>query len=713
MTAVPVELGVAAETVHTHCPFCALNCGLTLEIEHGSITGSSRWPDAPLTRGGLCVKGRAAHEQVHHRERLTKPLVRRNGDFTETTWDDALDRVAHGFRRIAAEHGVDANAVLSGGSLTNEKVYLVGKFARVALGTRHVDYNGRFCMTSAGAANKLAFGADRMMTPLDELGRAEAVVVVGANLSAAFPVRVPKLIDGVRRRGGRVVVVDPRRSRFVKPGDVHVALRPATDAAFFGGVMREVIEQGLIDVDFLSERTTGFEDVLREVQPLTPDVVGDLCDIEPAQVVEVARIVGSTRRAMWLHGRGPEQQVGGTANVLAIINVGLACGHVGRPGTGINMLTGQRNGQGGREWGQRCDQLPAGRTIEDPDDRRVVAAHWGISADELPGAGSTYVEILKMAEEGSIRGLLAVCTNMAVSAPRLDAIERRLAALEHLVVVDPFFSESARHAHVVLPGTTFAEEAGTITTLEGRVVRVDQAVEPAAGRSDLEVLRGLAARLGAADHFRFEHPREVYEEMRVVSAGGPVDYAGITWGRLRDEDGVFWPCPDEDHPGTPQLYTEVFAHADGRARFHAVLPPVPPLVADAAYPVVLTTGRVLDQFLSGNQTRRMPTLADRTPSSVLEVHPDTALAFDLRLGESVQITSRLATVEVAWAPNPSLRPDTVFLPYHWPVCNRLVDEHLDPISRIPGFKYTPVTLAPAATVLDVADSEPERQFMGS
>ncbi len=678
-------------TALVHCPYCALDCGLGLEVENGRVSGMSRWKGSPLTAGALCVKGRNAHLQIHHPERIRRPLVRRGTDFAEVDWDEALDRAADGFARISKEHGPAANAVLSGGSLTNEKVYLIGKFARLALRTPNVDYNGRFCMSAAGAANTMAFGADRMMTPLAELENAEVVVVVGANISAAFPVVLPKLLDGVRKRGGRIVVIDPRSSRFIKQTDLHVALRPGTDGVFFGGLLREVIFGGLIDGEFIATRTAGFADVERSVANLTSDVVAARCDIEPELVEEVASLVGSTRRCMYLHGRGPEQQLAGVDQVTSIINVGLACGHVGGPGRGINMLTGQRNGQGGREWGQRCDQLPAGRSIENDHDRAVVAQQWGTDPERLPRSGQSYTEILDAAGRGDVRGLLVFGTNMSVSAPDLNTVEAQMAQLDHCVVVDPFFSESAKHADVVLPGTSFGEEEGTITTIEGRVVLNDRAVDPIAGRDDIATINGLAERLGGGSFFSMDDPRDVFDEMRRVSKGGYVDYSGITYERLRSEGGLFWPVPDEQHPGTPQLYVDRFAHTNGRARFRSVEHAGTAPVSHPRY--VLTTGRSLGHFLSGNQTARVPTQG-RPAGPVVEVHPDTAVRCSLIEDENVRLSSKYGEVEVGWESNRHLREDTLFLPYHWPECNRLVSSDVDPIAKIPGFKYSVVTIKP-------------------
>lgn len=695
--------------VATHCPYCALNCGLKLEVVGGRIADRVRWKESPLTAGALCSKGVTAHHQVHHPDRLTTPLIRRNGVLQETGWAEALDAAADGFLRIRDAYGADANAVLSGGSLTNEKVYLVGKLARLAFGTRHVDYNGRFCMTSAGAAHRMAFGVDRMMTPLAELANAEVVVVVGANLSAAFPVSIPTMLAGVRRRGGRVIVVDPRSSRFVNDDDLHLPLRPGTDATLFNGLLRQVMDRGLVDEKFVADRTNGFDAVAESVSEYSLEEVEAVCDVSPRSIVEAAELIGSTTRCVYLHGRGPEQQVGGVRNVLAITNLGLACGHVGGSGRGINMLTGQRNGQGGREWGQRCDQLPAGRRIDDDDDRAVVAERWGVAPGELPGVGKTYVEILQAAGRREIRGLLSICTNMSVSAPDLHRVEEQMAALDHVVMVDPFLSASTAHADVVLPGTTFAEEEGTITTIEGRVVRCDQAVAPAPGRSDIDLIADLAERLGAANHFPHRRGREVFEEMRIVSAGGPVDYRGMTWDRLRSEGGLFWPCPHEGHPGTPQLHVDRFAHPDGRARFVPVVPLPPPRTTDRDRPYVLTTGRVLAQFLSGNQTMRLPEQQAKSPIPVVEVHPETAEACGLLPGVEAVVASELGSAEIAWAPNPDLRTDTLFLPYHWPVCNRLVPAHLDPVSRIPAFKYVPVSLRSSTQeVFAASDAEPRK-----
>lgn len=684
------------ETI-THCPYCSLNCGLKLVTEGSAVTGYSPWKQSPFSSGGLCAKGVSAWQQIHHRDRLLAPLVRRDNDFVEVGWDEALDVAAEAFLRIRRQHGAQANAVLTGASLTNEKAYLVGKFARLALGTPHVDPNGRLCMSSAGAAAVQAFGMDRAMTPLTDVVDAETVVVIGANLPDAYPLFMPHL-QRARRRGVRVAVVDPRGGTLVRDGDLHLALRPGTDAALAAGLLRELDVLGLVDAVFVADRTIGYEAARHAAEPWTLARTTDVTGVPGEKISALARLLGRSGRALLLHARGAEQQVTGTANVLAWINLALAAGHAGRPGSGIMTLTGQRNGQGAREHGQRCDQLPGYRRVDDPADRAVVAARWGVEPDRLPGRGLTYVEILDAARRGDVRGALVISTNPAVSGPNSTAVRAGLDALDHLVVIDPFFSETCAHASVVLPGSTFAEDEGTVTTTDGRVVRIDQAVPPQAVRGDIDVLRGLAYRLGVRQHFDFHTGREVFEELCRVSEGGPADYSGLDWETLRRRGGVFWPAPRDRPEGTPRLHLDRFAHPDGRAHFTPVDPTGPAVTPDADYPLVLATGRHRDQYLSGNQTRRIPDLTRRAPEPVLEVHPDTAVAAGLVVGARVLVASRQGRVELAWKPNAALRTDTLFVPYHWPGINDLTSDALDPVSRIAGVKHTPVSLTPAGRV---------------
>ena len=685
-------------TVETHCPYCALDCGLKLQVDRGRVTGSTKWKGSPLSRGGLCTKGITAWQQVHHEDRVRTPLVRWDGRLRPATWDEALDAAANGFLKLRDRYGPAVNAVLGGGSLTNEKAYLLGKLARLGLKTPHIDPNGRLCMTSAGAAAMQAFGVDRAMTPLEHLPAADVVVVVGANLPDAFPLIMP-LVTRARRRGTKFVVVDPRGSKLVKDDDIHLAVRPGTDTALAAGLLREIAVRGGVDWPFVTERTTGADDAVAATEGWDLERTSLTAGVGITEIARAASWIAGARNGMILHARGVEQQVNGVQGVLSWINIALARGWAGRKGCGVMPMTGQRNGQGGREHGQRCDQLPGYRSIDDPVDRAVVAERWGVTPEELPGRGRTYVELLHDAERGAVKGMLVMSANPAVSGPNGARIRRCLDAVEHMVVVDPFMSETARYASVVLPGNTFAEEDGTITTTEGRVVRIDQAVPPIAIRGDLDVIRGLAHRLGVRDKFDFHTGREVFEELKALSAGGIADYSGMDWDALRDKGGAFWPATKDNPDGTEILHTERFGHPDGLARMVPVVPAGPSTLPDADHPLVLTTGRHRDHYLSGNQTRRIPAQADRAPAPILEVHPRTAAVTRLVERAPVEVTAHQATITLRWAPNDRLRRDTVFVAWHWEGVNDLTDDALDPISRIAAVKHTPVAIRPAVTTV--------------
>lgn len=695
----------------THCPYCSLNCGLKLVSEADRVTGYRPWRRSPFSQGGLCAKGVTAWEQIHHADRLRQPLVRRGARYVEVGWDTALDEAAAGLQRVIDQRGSAATAVLTGASLTNEKAYLVGKFARLALGTPHVDPNGRMCMSAAGAAYSAAFGLDRAALPLEDIPGADLIVIIGANLHASYPLFMPHLARA-RRKGAGVIVIDPRGSKLLRPGDLHLALRPGTDAALAAGLLRALDDAGGVDRQFVATRTRGYDAARQAVEPWSPERCASVTDVPGDAIVTAASWIARAQRMVILHARGSEQQHTGTSNVRAWINLALAAGQVGRPGCGIITLTGQRNGQGAREHGQRADQLPGYRRIDDPDDRAVIAARWGVNPDRLPGRGLTYVEILHAAARGEISAMLALSTNPMVSAPHSAAVASALGALEHLVVIDPFFSETCAFATVVLPGATFAEEEGTITTTDGRVVRVDQAVPPQAIRSELDILRGLASRFGVREHFDFHTGREVFAELCAVSRGGPADYSGMDWEALRSAGGIFWPAPRERPNGTRWLHQERFATPDGRARFAEIAPP-PVLDGSVDFPLLLTTGRHRDHYLSGNQTRRIPKLLESAPEPVLEVHPDTAAAAGLVEGAHVQVISAQGAVRLSWTANANLRRDTVFVAFHWPGINALTsDAGLDPISRIPALKRTPVQIAPhvpptsSPATASVAASEP-------
>lgn len=727
----------------THCPYCALQCGMNLTpLQDGGVAVVER-PDFPVNKGALCGKGRTAPAVLASSVRLTSPLVRSGGTLVPATWDEALDRIAEGLNRTRTEHGPDACGVFGGGGLTNEKAYSLGKFARIVLGTSQIDYNGRFCMSSAAAAGMKAFGLDRGLPfPLEDIPKTGCVILVGSNLAETMPPSL-RFFNELKENGGTLIVVDPRRTKTAEQADLHLMPRPGTDLALALGLLHLVVAEGRVDEEYVQERTVGWEDARAAAMAHWPEHVERITGVSVPQLREAVEMFCAPENAMVLTARGPEQQSKGTDTVGAWINLCLATGRAGRPLSGYGCLTGQGNGQGGREHGQKADQLPGYRKLDDPAARRHVAEVWGVDPDSLPGPGRSAYELLD-ALGSDIKSLLLMGSNPVVSAPRAAHIEERIKSLDFLAVCDVVLSETAALADVVLPVTQWAEETGTTTNLEGRVLLRRRAITPPEGvRSDLDVMHELAARLGGGKGLEKgfpTDPEEVFEELRRASAGGAADYSGITYRRLAEENGVFWPCPasavtdgtpaDSDdcedasldapldasagaddpaqddgstgeettgdattggsvHPGTPRLFLDRFATPDGRARFapvsHRALAEEP----DDEYPVLLTTGRVVAQYQSGAQTRRVDELNAAAPGPFVELHPRLAARLGAAEGDPVAVISRRGRAVAPARITTGIRPDTVFMPFHWPGegrANTLTNPALDPTSRMPEFK---------------------------
>ncbi|MFK0253354.1 molybdopterin oxidoreductase family protein [Streptomyces sp. NPDC090445] len=682
----------------THCPYCALQCGMKLRPtpDGADPAAVEERADFPVNRGALCGKGRTAPAVLSSRVRLTEPLIRTHaGRLEPATWEEALDAVAAGLARTRGTHGPDAVGVFGGGGLTNEKAYALGKFARVALGTSQIDYNGRFCMSSAAAAHQRAFGLDRGLPfPLEDIPRTGCVILVGSNLAETMPPALRYLTE-LKANGGTLIVVDPRRTRTAEQADLHLAPRPGTDLALALGLLHLVVAEGRTDEEFIAERTTGWEEARAAAMAHWPELVERITGIPVPKLREAVSLFCAPSSAMVLTARGPEQQSKGTDTVGAWINLCLATGRAGRPLSGYGCLTGQGNGQGGREHGQKADQLPGYRKLADPAARAHVAGVWGVDPDALPGPGRSAYELLD-ALGTDVRALLLMGSNPVVSAPRAAHIEDRIRALDFLAVADVVLSETAALADVVLPVTQWAEETGTTTNLEGRVLLRRRALTPPPGvRSDLEVLHGLAGRLGIQKGFPTA-PEEVFEELRRASAGGPADYSGISYARIETEQGVFWPCP-EGSAGQPRLFLDRFATDDGRARFVPVSHREAAEVPDAEYPLLLTTGRVVAQYQSGAQTRRVDELNAAAPGAFVELHPRLAARIGVADGDPLAVTSRRGRAVAPARITDAIRADTVFMPFHWPGegrANTLTNPALDPVSRMPEFKVCAVRVEP-------------------
>lgn len=721
----------------THCPYCALQCAMTLTSPAGLAPASEPGPapvpaktavpatfeaplpealldvqgrDFPTNRGGLCRKGWTSATLLNHPGRVTEPLLKgADGIHRPIGWDQALALVATAVRDTQARYGADAVGVFGGGGLTNEKAYMLGKFARLALGTSRIDYNGRFCMSSAAAAGMRAFGVDRGLPfPLTDLDTASTILMLGSNVAETMPPFVQHL-KGARDAGG-LIVVDPRRSATANftadGGGLHLQPLPGTDLSLLLGLSHVIIHEGLAAEDFIAARTTGYDAVARSVSAFWPERVQSITGVPAELIRDTARRLADGARkggSYILTGRGVEQHVDGTDTATAAINLSLLLGLPGSRRSGYGTLTGQGNGQGGREHGQKADQLPGYRKITDPAARAHMAGVWGVPESLIPGPGLPAVQLLKsLGQPDGVRCLLVHASNIAVASPDANAVIAGLRSLDFLVVCDFFMSETAAEADLILPVLQWAEEEGTLTNLEGRVLRRRRAIQPPAGaRSELWIMARLAEALDAPSTYS-EDPETVFEELRLASAGGLADYSGINYAMLDRGEAAYWPYP-AGSTGTPRLFLDTFAHPDGKAVMTPVTPRrrrTPAANPDpAAQTMTLITGRLLEHYQSGAQTRRVSELLASQPEAKVQIHPAAAAAMGITEGTFVSVANERGEVVCRAELSTAIRPETVFLPFHFPElesANRLTEAATDPVSGMPEFKFNKVWVRAAA-----------------
>jgi len=704
-TGARLQTGVEPDKlVDTHCCFCGQQCGIRLKVKDNEVIGFEPREDFPFNQGMLCPKGVKRYLQGSHPDRLLSAYQRdpqAQGGFHALAYDQAIDRVAAEIQRIQSAFGNDAFAVLTGASLTNEKAYLMGKFARMCLKTANIDYNGRLCMVSAAAANKKAFGIDRAANPWSDILRAEVVWISGANIAECAPITT-NYVWQAREHGAKIIVVDPRITPIARTCDLFLPIKPGRDIALFNGILHLMIENDWLDHGFIEKHSVGFEAVAAHVKEWTPRHTAEVTGIAERAIRQAAELWGQAKTSFLLHARGIEHHTHGVQNVLGAINIVLASGRIGRENCGYATITGQANGQGAREQGQKCDQLPGARDISNPEHRAYAAKVWGIDPDEIPQAGVDAYEIFRKIDRGEIRGLLLISFNPKVSLPDNA---RALEKLEFFAAIDFFMSETAQHADIVLPGSLQEEDEGTTTQIEGRVIKINKAVDsPGDARQDWRIIQDIAKGLGRERGFTFGSPREIFNELREASRGGIADYSGITYEKIDKQYGVFWPCTSENDSGTPRLFEPAswnpiakgagpFYFPDGKARFNAAAYAPPAEDVDDEYPIILTTGRVVSQYLSGTQTRRIGPLLDQYPEPRIEMHPRLAEKLGIRDGELATVESRRGTMTLRAMVVTTIRPDTIFIPYHWAgrqSANQLTISAQDPISKIPEYKVCAV-----------------------
>jgi formate dehydrogenase alpha subunit len=675
------------QRVTTICPYCGCGCPLDLHLRDGRIVSIAGTPGPVGTRGLLCVKGRFGFDFIGHPDRLTQPLIRRDGALAPATWEEALDLVARRLAEIKARHGPDAIAGLASAKCTNEENYLMQKFVRAVIGTNNIDHCARLCHASTVAGLARAFGSGAMTNSIHDLAQADAIFVIGSNTTECHPV-IGSLIKRAARSGRtRLIVADPRAIELTHYADLHLQHRPGTDVALINAFARVILDEGLDDKQFVAERTEGLSDLRQALAPYTPDFAEKITGVPAADIAEAARIYGRATAAAIIYSMGITQHTTGTDNVLALANLALLTGNIGRPGTGVNPLRGQNNVQGACDMGALPDVYPGYQKVADTEARARFEQAWQVSLPDSPGL--TVVEMIEAAAQGEMKALYIMGENPMLSDPDINHVEHALRQLDFLVVQDIFLTETAQLAHVVLPAAAFAEKDGCFTNTERRVQRLRKALDPPGeARADWEILCDLARRFGY--EMSYSGPAAIQDEIASLTPS----YGGITYHRL-ETGSLQWPCPDRDHPGTPILHTQRFAR--GLGKFHPVEFIPAAELPDEEYPFLLSTGRILQHFHTGTMSRQSEVLDKLVSVGVVEINPADARRLRLEEGDLVKISSRRGEIEIAARVTPRVPPGTVFVAFHFreAPANRLTIAALDPVAKIPEFKVCAVKIAPS------------------
>jgi formate dehydrogenase alpha subunit len=665
------------------CPFCGVGCGLTYDEGTGKGTG---WEAPVNTRGELCPKGVAAFEPGEHDDRLTQPLVRENGHLVTAPWEEALSRVVTGLADVREEHGPNALAFFSSSNCTNEENYVFSKLAR-AMGTNNLDNCARLCHSSTVTAMAERFGAGAMTNTLDDLLEADVYLITGANPAEQHPVIFNSYLGQAIGDGTTMIHIDPRENKTTNAADVHLPVSPGYDIPLLNAMATVIVEENLVDEAFLEERTSQYEDYVDSLAEVDVEAKADLAGVDPDDLRTAARHYAEADRAAAFTGMGMSQHHCGTDNVRALLNLALLTGNVGKRGSGVNPLRGQNNVQGANDVGARPAELPGYEPVTDAAARDRVAEVWGFEPPAEPGL--TEVELTHEFGE-SVHGAFVFAENPALTEPNLTDVRKAFDDLAFLVVQDLFVTETAEHADVVLPGSSWAEKAGTVTNTDRQVHRMrPNATLPGDARRDLDILCEIGGRL--TDYsFDDDGPGEVFDEMTTVN---PL-YAGMAYDDIGD-GSLRWPFPDDADSGEAVLHTETYADGD---RTTPLIPVehVPPAEDLGDAELALTTGRVLQHFNSGAFSRRSATLVRMRGEDVLEIHPTDAESRGIADGDEVVVSNDRGSVAVEAAVSPVITQGSVFLTFHYadPTTNVLTGDALDPEAKIPEYKHSAVTVEP-------------------
>jgi anaerobic selenocysteine-containing dehydrogenase len=692
------ESRLAERWVRTTCGYCSVGCGMLIGVRDGAAVAVRGDPDHPVNQGRLCPKGLSEHHTIAAPGRLHQPMARadRSGPLSPATWDEALERLVGGFTTIVAEHGPDAVAILSTGQLVTEEFYALGKLARLGLGVRHYDGNTTLCMSSAVAGYKASFGSDGPPGAYADLEQADCILLVGANIADNHPLLAPRVLAN---RESTVIVVDPRVTKTAMIADLHLAIRPRTDIALLNAMMKVIIDEALVDADYVAAHTDGYPDLAAHLATIDVAAAAAECSISVELLRQAAVTFGRAERGFIGWTMGINHSVQGTETVTLLNDLCLLTGNIGRPGAAPFSITGQCNAMGTREAGG-TSSLPGYRRFDSPTDRAELASLWDVPVARIPAErGRAYPDIIDGIVEGTIRGLWIIATNPPVSFPNRRRLEAALGGLELLVVQDGFETPTTALADVVLPAAIWGEKDGTYTNSERRVSLVRKAVDPPRkARTDFDIFLAIADRLGLRETLfpQWRGPEDAFAEWARVSAGRLCDYSGITYDRIDAVGGVQWPCPAGavEPGGTARLYADGrFPTPSGRAQLRCVTPqPISEPPAEA-FPFMLNTGRTVEHWHTRTKTGRVGILEEMAPEAWVEVNPADAARLGVTSGERVRVTSARGTIgALAVRVTAIVREGEVFVPFHYDeqCVNLLTVDEFDPISREPNYKQCAV-----------------------
>jgi formate dehydrogenase major subunit len=697
------------KTVDSVCPYCGVGCQLTYNIKDNRIL-YVQGKDGPANSSRLCVKGRYGFDYVQHPHRLTKPLIRKPGvpkhkDFTvdpdnwrevfrEATWEEALEAAAKGLRDIRDTYGKRALAGFGSAKGTNEEAYLFQKLVRTGFGSNNVDHCTRLCHASSVAALMEGINSGAVSNQVRDVANAEVIFLIGANPTVNHPVAATWMKNAAKA-GTKLVVADPRRSDLARHATYYLQFNPDTDVALLNAMLHVIVEEGLVDDAFVRDRTSGYKELAENVRKYSPEAMAPICGIDAQTIREVARLYATSKGSMILWGMGISQHVHGTDNARCLIALARSTGQIGKPGSGLHPLRGQNNVQGASDSGLIPMFYPDYQRVNTPEARQRFETLWNTTLD--PDPGLTVVEIMNAAKKHEIRGMYVMGENPAMSDPDVDHARAALAALDHLVVQDIFLTETAYLADVVLAATAWPEKVGTVTNTDRMVQLGRKAIEPPGdAREDFQLLVELGRGMGLDWHY--EHPRDVFNEMRLCMDS----IAGITWDRLERESSVTYPCVEEGDPGDPVVFIDQFPTLTGRGTF--VPADIIPAAErpDAAYPLVLITGRQLEHWHTGSMTRRSTALDALEPEPVASIHPLDLDELGAAPGDVVSIASRRGRISLYARADEGMPRGAVFVPfcYYEAAANMLTNPVLDPFGKIPEFKYCAVRVTPGGDVPD-------------